>query len=292
MSHFKKQAAAVGFLIFAALWVGGTLHGMDVPFPEPTPFLFSAPSSSDARSNYLMANNIKQIGLADTPLPIVLDQPAADGIRIFEKRARLTARSSSFEVDAVQVRAVVAEHKAAVLQEKSGGIEPERHIHMEISVPPDAFDGLLSRLKSIGVLHSIDVQQSDRTTDFRKLNAQRQSLKKYLESILKLRGGNNPTIDDALKLEQKIKDIERDLQDVGVQLGDFLGKESYYQIDIAMREFQSGGKLDPTFNWSKRIFHGFAWAVAWWFAAMAVITLIAGTLASVWILWPKAKKPG
>lgn len=290
MSHFKKQAAAIGFLIFAALWIGGTLQGMDVPFPEPTPFLFSAPSFSDARS--LTANNIKQIGLAGTPLPMVLDQPAADGIRIFEKRARLAARSSSFETDAAQVRAVVTEQKATVLQEKSGGIEPERHIHMEISVAPDAFDGLLARLKSIGILHSIDVQQSDRTADFRKLNAQRQSLKKYLESILKLRGGNNPTIDDALKLEQKIKDIERDLQDVGVQLGDFLGKESYYQIDIAMREFQSGDKLDPTFNWSKRIFHGLGWEIAWWFAGMAVIAMIAGSLASVWILWPKKTKPG
>lgn len=290
MSHFKKQAAAIGFLIFAALWIGGTLQGMDVPFPEPTPFLFSAPSFSDARS--LTANNIKQIGLAGTPLPIVLDQPAADGIRIFEKRARLAARSSSFETDAAQVRAVVTEHKATVLQEKSGGIEPERHVHMEISVAPDGFDGLLARLKSIGILHSTDVQQSDRTADFRKLNAQRQSLKKHLESILKLRGGNNPTIDDALKLEQKIKDIERDLQDIGVQLGDFLGKESYYQIDIAMREFQSGDKLDPTFNWSKRIFHGLGWGIAWWFAAMAVILMIAGSLASVWILWPKKTKPG
>ncbi len=290
MSHFKKQCVAAGFLAFIALWIGGTARGLSLPFPEPSAWQFAS-GEHDSRSNLQVANNLKQIGLQATPLTLVFEQPEAHQIQVFEKRAQLATRTTTFDADAASVRAAMSEHKAVVISDNATGIEPDRQLLLAISVPPENFDAFVNQLRKIGILNSINVTQRDRTGEFRKLNAQRQSLKKYLDAILKLRGANNPSIDDALKLEQKIQDIEKDLQSVSVQLGDLLGKESYYQVDVTLREFQPGSKLDPTFTWPQRIMHGFAWAVAWWIATAFAFAMLAGTVASVRVLWPAAKKP-
>jgi hypothetical protein len=284
MHLLLKRCAALGFLLFVGLWITGTLRGLSVPFPEPSSWHFAS-AEYDSRWQPQVANNIKQLGLAAeaTPLPAVLDQ-AAEQIQVFEKRAQLASRSSDFDSDISRIRAAMAAHQAVVQTDKANGIEPTRQLHLQISVPPEKFDSFVAELRQIGILHSISVHQRDRTSEFRKLHAQRQALKKYLEAILKLRGANSPSIDDALKLEQKIQDIERELQSIGAQMGDLLGRESYYQVDMALAEFQPSSKLDPTFTWPKRIMHGFSWALAWWFAALAGVGLIAGTVVSVRVL--------
>src|SRR4051812_19962003 len=113
-----------------------------------------------------------------------------------------------------------------------------------IGVPPAKFDGLLEQLRQIAYLHSITVGQKDRTSYFRRINAQRQSAKMHFEAVLKLREAKPASIDDALKLEQKIKEFETELRSLGVQLGDFLGKDSYYQVHLSLVEYQPGDRLD------------------------------------------------
>ncbi len=74
---------------------------------------------------------------------------------------------------------------------------------LEAGVEPDRFDALVEQLRELGEIRSISVQQKDRTAEFRRLNAQRQSLRKYLETVPKLRGGKVASVEDELKLEQK-----------------------------------------------------------------------------------------
>lgn len=84
----------------------------------------------------------------------------------------------------------------------------------------------MEALRRVARLESVTVQQRDRTVEFRRLHAHRQSLKRHLEAVQKLRDAANPTIDDRLKLEQKVQDIGRELRSVGVHFGDFVGKDS------------------------------------------------------------------
>jgi hypothetical protein len=157
---------------------------------------------------------------------------------------------------------------------------------MDIGVHPDHFDALVEQLRNVGRLESVSVQQVDRTGDFRRLHAQRQSLKKHLESVLKLRDAKAPSIEDTLRLEQRIQEIEKEMQALGVQLGDFLGKESFYHIHLTVSESNAGAGLDFAARLPKRLFHAFLWALLWWGILALGVGVAAATVFSARTLWP------
>src|SRR5262249_37355639 len=161
-----------------------------------------------------------------------------------------------------------------------------RRLALEVGVAPEKFDDLVAQLRQIGHLDTVNVQQRDRTAEFRRLHTQRQALKKHQETIMKLRGVAQPSLEDTLKLEQKIQDLEKELQTLGNQLGDLLGKESYYHVYLSLSEYQPGSRLDHTYSVPARIAHAFVWAAVWWLASAAALGLLALTYLSVRTLWP------
>jgi hypothetical protein len=271
--------------------VAGTVRGLTLPYPPPPP-AWPLPAGEESAARLQSANNLRQIGLALTPLPLVLDQPDVDRIRVHEKVAQLAAGTGAFDDDAALVRSALAAHQAVVFNEKNAGIAPERRLTLAIGVHPDKFDALVEQLRQVAHLQSVSVQQRDRTGDFRRLHAQRQSLKKHLEAVLKLRGAKTPSIDDALKLEQRVQDIEKELQALGVQFGDLLGKESFYHVYVTLYEYQPGSRLDRTFTLPRRLTHAFLWALAWWVAVAVAVGVLAATYTSIRTLRPKPAVAG
>ncbi len=281
MSHFAKKTAALGFLTFVTLWIIGFARALTLAHPEPVTWHVS--SGDDALqgvSRVQAANNVKQLGLL-MPLPAILDRPDVDQIQVYEKYAQISAGTAEFETDEVRLRAILADYKTVVFNERSAGIAPARRLLLEVGVPPEEFDAVVERLQKVGHLDSISVQRRDRTGEFRKLNAQRQSLQKHLEAIKQLRGKTNAAFDDQLRLEQKVQEIEKELQTMGVQLGDLLGKESYYQVYITLSEYQPGSRLDRTYTIPQRMADAFIWAAARWLALAAGIALVAGSFVSI-----------
>jgi Domain of unknown function (DUF4349) len=284
MTHRKKQAAAVAFLAFVGLWVVGLLRG--APGSDSPPVLdWSSNSNDNGRARQQFANNLHQLGLGAMPLPAVLDQADIERIQVYEKIARLANSSTSFDGDQSTIRSALDSHQAVIFNETNGGIAPSRRFSLEIGVHPDKFDALVDELRQVARLESVSVQQRDRTGEFRRLHAQRQSLKKHLEAVQKLRGAMNPTIDDQLKLEQKVQDIEKELQTIGVQLGDFVGKDSYYHVYITLSE--ADGRFDHTYALPLRVGHAFLWALAWWCGTALTLFVLAGTVVSVRALWAR-----
>jgi hypothetical protein len=280
-----KKVAAVSFLTFLLLWIVAFARGLAQPYPHAPvwPALVSEELSTRVSQ---AANNMKQLGLALAPLPTLLDQADIERIRVFEKTAQLAAGSAAFDDDVARLRAAIAEQKAVVYNERSSGLAPERRITVQLGVHPDRFDDLVEQLRAVGHLDSISVQQRDRTGELRQLHARRQSLKKHLESIRKLRGGKNPSVEDELKLEQKIQDIEKELHGLSVQFGELLGEESYYNVYATLFEYQPGGRLDRTSSLPRRLWHSFLWALQWWLTAAACLGVLAATWVSVRVLWP------
>jgi hypothetical protein len=289
MRYPWKKGAAIGFLVFLALWVVGIIRGWSLPYPEPV-----APNLSlvDPLNAYnpsqlsQVANNLKQIGLALWSLPFVLEKVDVDRIRVHEKSAQLTSGTTEFDTDETRIRAALEEHEASVFNERKAGITPGRRLILEIGVPPEKFDALVEQLREIAHLESVSVQQRDRTGDFRRLHAQRESLKTYFDSVKKLRGTKEASVEDTLKLEQRIQEIEKELQSLSVQLGDLLGKESFYQVHATLYEYQPGSRLDRTYNLPRRIYRAFLWAVMTWLTGALGLGLLAGAVASVRTLWP------
>jgi hypothetical protein len=282
-----KKAAAVGFLVFVGLWVVGAVRGLTLPFPPPSPAYYLSgieDLASSARSR--TAQNMKQINTANVALPLMLDQPAADKIEVHEKSAHLALGTTAFDEDVGAVRATLAAYQGTVFEERDSGIAPDRRLVLQVGVAPAQFDALVAQLRQVGHLETVTVQQRDRTGEFRKLNAQRQALQKYREAVLKLRGTKAPTVDEALKLEQRLQEIEKELQGLNVQLGDLVGGESYYVVYLSLSEYQPGSRLDRTYTVPQRVLHAGLWALVWWLAAAAGATVVAGTVLSVRTLWP------
>ena len=285
MRRHTNKGAAVGFLAFVALWIVGLVREASVAYPLPTAWhLAVSEQLSNRVIRNVVANNLKQIGLEQTPLPLVLDQPDVEKIQVEEKTAQLALGSDAFDDDEAASRTALAAHHGIVFDEKRGGIAPERRLLLEISVPTDEFDALLGTLRDIGQLQSISVQKRDRTSGFRQLDAQRRALKQYLASVLKLRGGKQGSIEDELKLEQKIQDIEKELRTLSLQMGDFLGKESRYHVSLVMTEYLPGSRFDRTYAVPQRVANAFVWALGWWLALAGVVAVLVGTCFSVWTL--------
>lgn len=283
MQRLWKKAAAVGFLAFFALSLVGTMHAFTLPYPQL--MRASLPISLPILERNRTANNLKQLGLGEMPLPLLLEQGNVERIRVYERSGQLALATDAFDDDEAQIRSAVTAHQALVLYENSSGMVRERRLALELGIHPDQFDVLMNRLRDIGRLESVSVQQRDRTDEFQRLHAQRQSLEKRHAAILKLGEAKNLSIDDTLRLEQRLQDIDKELQTVGVQLGDLLSKESLYHVYVELSEYYPGSRLDPAYIWP-RLRYGLIWGLGRWSVLALGIGGVFGTWFSFSTLWP------
>jgi hypothetical protein len=283
--HWKKLVA-LGFLVFLALWAAGIVRSVTAGPPEVPVALASILSSfEDHRSLARCANNLKQICLAGLPFTQILDRGDVQPIRVYEKTADLAARTAAFDEDELEIRRAVASFRANVFSERSSGVTPGRVLSLGIAVHPDRFDALLSELSRVGQLTSIQVQQQDRTGEFRQLHAQRQSLKRHQDAVLKLRDSGHLSVEDALKLEQKILEVEKEMQSLQVKLGGLLEQEPSDNLFVTLQEYPpAGGESEVTP--ARRVFGGLLWALGWWAAAAVSTGLLTATGLSVRTLRP------
>jgi hypothetical protein len=286
MNPLWKKGAALAFLSFLGLWVVGILRGETLSRSlSPMPSVLNASFVENPLGRVSqVANNLKQLGMGRMALPLMLDQADLGRVEVYEQTASLASSSDTFDASCERIREALEEHQARVFNERSAGLAPGRLFALEIGVHPDRFEALVDRLREIGRLDSISVEKRDRTGELRRLHAQRQSLRKHLEAVQKLRAGNNPTIDDTLKVEQKIQDVEKELQTLSGQLGELLGKESLYQVHLTLHERQPVSLASPG-TLPHRVFAAFWWALAWWSAGAAGLAVLAAAGLSVRTLW-------
>lgn len=285
MSGIVKKIAAVACLAFLGLWLVALVGGFALPSPrEPAPPVATANFEyvSQNVGRRQLANNLGVLGLAREPVRGVLDRADLDKVQVHEKIGRLSTSTTEFDADEAALRAALDEQKAVVTNESSKGVAPERRLTIEVGVSPDKFDALVARLQKIGRPESSSVEQLDRTGELRQLAARRQSLKKHQETVNKLSTRDNNT-DDSLKLAREAKEIERDLEALSAQAGDFLGKESYYTVSVTLAE-DSAGRHGLTLTLARRAGQASLWAAAWWGAAILASGSSAAAFVSVRVL--------
>ena len=150
-----------------------------------------------------------------------------------------------------------------------------------ITVHPDRFEELLADLKQVGHLTAIHVEQQDRTGQLRQLHAQRQSHKKHQDAVLKLRQTGKLSVEEALKVEQKLLEVEKEIHALGVQLGDLLGMEPSYNLFVSLREQRSGSEAGLGWGIARRLGSSLLWALGWWLLAAVATGLLVGTYVSL-----------
>lgn len=248
----KKRILIAAALLFAGLFAARlvwelTRNRMDNPafggYGRAETLQFPAPPAD--RRNYASA----KIAVEQTPAGAqVVEQK-------YERVSQIESRTEHWDPDIAAVKLAVEGANALVQQENSYGLEGARVLSLSLGVIPDAFDPTVQTLKSIGELRSANVVKTDRTADYRVLEAQRLSLEKTRDGLARLRD-SGAQLSDRIELETRILDIERQIQELGVSLGDFSELNSFCTIHFVLRETNRGA-------WGARLLDALLSALGW-----------------------------
>jgi len=194
----------------------------------------------------------------------------------YEKIARLSSATTAFDEDRQRLYQVITEKKGVIQFESLEGLRGRRVYYLSAGVPPEAFDATVEKMQSIADSTSISIQKTDKTSEYLTLLEKRASLEKTRASLaaLKTKGGS---MDEFLKLENRLLEIDEQLQDANLSIGQFNAENEFCTVQFSLRE-----KEGPS---ARRIYHIVKDSVIWTIALAAMLLFI-GTLAAIgiWIL--------
>lgn len=259
MRQRAKKVLAILFLGFIVLFVVRFLYSFAVPVEDlRRPFRRVAERMEQSVSfsyKRAIASNLTQIAAS---AELFLAQGNVQLLEVFEKTGTLNSTTVRFDSDKKKLFEVIEKHKAKVKSQSGRGLCPARSLNVAIHVKAEAFDDMVENLKGVGELDSISVAKSDRTEEFRKLFARKESLEKHEKVLLKLRESQG-TVEDFIGLEEKILDIQKEILSARIQLGDFTREESFCNVSYSLSEKKQPEA--PELSLKGRLLHSLVWSI-------------------------------
>lgn len=184
----------------------------------------------------------------------------------YEKTATISSVTSHFEKDDSLVRAVTRTFEGSIQYEEGLGKKGSRELHLSIGVKPASFDSFYRAVQRIGELRSTMISMVDKTNEYRQLNAKKASLEKNLASLneLKNKGG---AISDYISLHDKILEIETQLQELGVDLGNFNTENEFCTLRFSLSE----GRERKAISLFRRTKVSLEWTLKYFAASVVVV---------------------
>ncbi len=191
----------------------------------------------------------------------------------YEKVANVGLSTKNFEDDEKRVRSLIEEKNGLIQFEERTGLKGYRLLRLAIGVDPNSFDGFVADVQKLGKLTELTINKSDKTNEYRELNAKRVSLEKARAALteLKQREGKIP---DMVALEKQILDLEQQIQALGVNLGDFDTENEFVTVKLLLAEF--GKAAVRKISIVTRVFKAFVWTVQYY--ALLWIGLVAAAV--------------
>lgn len=199
------------------------------------------------------------------------------GEQKFEKIASVKSKTDKFEQDEKTIREKVKKHNSIIQYEHNQGNAGNRELHVSIGVPPENFDAFLEEMKKIGKIKSLQVTKTDKTNEYRSLNAQKASLEKIRNTLMDLRSKDGK-IEEFISLSNRILEIEEQLQTLGVSLGDFDSENEFCTVQFTLAE----GKFIPI-SFMHRLKVAFEWTVNYYCIFMLIVFFASG--AGLFVVW-------
>ena len=184
-------------------------------------------SLSNLRKNYASEKNANNIGS-----PQSVDQTSTQK---YEKTATVSSKTAHFGEDESLIRKTTDSFAGSIQFEQSLGKKGNQELYLSIGVKPSSFDSFYRAVQSIGELRSTAITKIDKTNEYRQLNAKKASLEKTLGSLneLKNKGG---AISDFVHLHDKILEVETQLQELGVDLGNYNTENEFCTLRFSLFE--------------------------------------------------------
>ena len=265
-TYIKKgiRYLLIGFLALFCLRLG---YGYLVP-ADVTPIALNDSLSGfvdfESKSNYASEKLKLDRGPGNQSMSV--DQK-------YEKVAAMHSKTRAFEDDEKKIRDLIKSYNAQVQLEQNAGLPGSRRINLAIGVQPEKFDSMVGALKSIGTLSSIQINKTDKTNEYKDLNAKKVSMEKARDALISLqsKGGR---IEELINLESKILEMETDLQETGVKLGEYDAENEFCTIKCALEEGGPAAKARIPFLFRVRV--ALEWTIKYYLMSLAA--LLVGTL--------------
>jgi hypothetical protein len=199
----------------------------------------------------------------------------------YEKIAHLESSTSAFEDDDRRARAAVHEFHGLIQEESLSSRRQFRSLRLTIGIPPAEFDPAVAALRKVGQLESFGITKNDRTNDYLQLQAKRTSLEKTRDALigLKSQGGK---IDEFVKLEHEILELEGKIQELGVQLGHYDRTNEFCTVHlnlveraVPVKEHEHFANLLASLAWASGVYLGLLGAAALGLVCLLLAALLA-----------------
>jgi hypothetical protein len=290
MRPFKTRLrnTVIGFgLIFLLLVIVRLIYGY-VYYPENEITYYDGSNGSVAQSVRDMDNltvnvassryEYKKADVAQAATTIQVDQK-------YEKTANMRASSTAFSEDEASIKAAIEKENGIIQYQQKSGNEGSRKLSLQIGIPPLAFDAFVAYLQANYKINSINIVKTDKTNEYRELNAKRATLSNTRQSLmeLKAKGGK---IEEYISLENRILEIDGQLQALGVQLGSFDAENEFCTVKLDLTESRV-----REVSFTSRLRTAFTWAIEQYFifVGMLLLTMAAAFfLLKIWD-WVKEK---
>lgn len=216
-------------------------------------------SVDNLRKNYAsekIANNVN----VQNQVPIASNQK-------YEKTATVKSKTSDFENDEKNIKKITRQFNAFIQYEQNLGNKGNRELHLLIGVNPISFDSFYTATQQTGTIRAREITKIDKTNEYRKLNAKKVSLETTLSSLneLKSKAGQ---IGDFVTLHDKILEVETQLQELGVELGDFDTENEFCTVRFSLYE----GAAEKKTSLLKRTKIALEWTIKYY--ALLVFSLV------------------
>ncbi len=250
---FKNRLKKLIFsliMIFAILFIFRLMYGYTKTFDDTTNQTQFFENISSSKRNYATKKyNVKSN--TSNQSPIKVDQK-------YEKIAEIKTKSSNFEEEEKSSRKTIEKLDALIQFEQKSGNEGYRKLNLVIGVPPENFDALYNQLITIGNVQAKQITKKDKTNEYKELNAKKHSLEKIKTSLIELKSKGGK-IDEFMGLENRILEIEQQLQGLGVSLGDFDDENEFCTVRFSLlegREVKIGTmqRIKVALEWTVKIY--------------------------------------
>ncbi|HHC73960.1 MAG TPA: DUF4349 domain-containing protein, partial [Thiothrix sp.] len=153
----------------------------------------------------------------------------------YEKIGSLTNATQQYDNDEQLLYQLIQQQALMIQLEQRVGLSGHRQLNIALGVVPDKFDAVIEQLKKIGQPKSIQIDKKDKTNEYKTLEAERLSLQKAREALLEIKQGGGD-MGDMITVTNRLLDIEKQIQALGVNLGDFDAENEFCTVKFSLKE--------------------------------------------------------
>jgi hypothetical protein len=161
-------------------------------------------------------------------------QPIGDSQK-YEKIATVGLATGQFDQHRTAIERIVTDVGGQVQLERLQGLSGRRLLNLGIGVPPEKFDSFIVDVRKLGRETGLTVVKNDKTNDYLRLRARRASLEKTRSQLENLQAAGG-SVDERLKVQTQLTELEEKIQEMAVSLGEFDLQNELCTVKLTLAE--------------------------------------------------------